>query len=136
MRGSRMAWFPERLTTQAGVSGVASRRAITASTPILLPWKRVEEEEYSQVVSRRGAAKVLWVVQSAVYCAQRVWIALLFCKAVILYGCSIVVCVIIFEDIIIPDVIATYQDYRNIYGLVSIDIFQPRVCTGGLNTQA
>ncbi|KAG7283855.1 hypothetical protein CRUP_034042 [Coryphaenoides rupestris] len=34
-----MAWFPERLTTQAGVSGVASRRAITASTPILLPWR-------------------------------------------------------------------------------------------------
>lgn len=38
MRGSLTAWFPERLTTQAGVSGVASSRAITASTPILLPW--------------------------------------------------------------------------------------------------
>lgn len=36
MRGSRTDWFPERLTTQAGVSGVASSRAITASMPILL----------------------------------------------------------------------------------------------------
>lgn len=39
MSGSLTAWFPERLTTHAGVSGVASSRAITASTPILLPWK-------------------------------------------------------------------------------------------------
>lgn len=30
--------FPDRLTTHAGVSGVASSRAITASTPILLAW--------------------------------------------------------------------------------------------------
>lgn len=37
IRGSLTAWFPDRLTTQAGVSGVASSRAITASTPILLP---------------------------------------------------------------------------------------------------
>lgn len=36
MRGSRTDWFPERLTTQAGVSGVASSSAITASMPILL----------------------------------------------------------------------------------------------------
>ena len=34
--GSLTAMFPERLTTQAGVSGVASSKAITASTPILL----------------------------------------------------------------------------------------------------
>lgn len=38
MSGSLTAWFPDRLTTQAGVSGVASSRAITASTPIRLPW--------------------------------------------------------------------------------------------------
>lgn len=38
MSGSLTAWFPDRLTTQAGVSGVASSNAITASTPILLPW--------------------------------------------------------------------------------------------------
>lgn len=37
MRGRRTAWFPERLTTQAGVSGVPSSKAMTASTPILLP---------------------------------------------------------------------------------------------------
>lgn len=36
MSGSRTDWFPERLTTQAGVSGVASSSAITASIPILL----------------------------------------------------------------------------------------------------
>lgn len=36
IRGSRTDWFPERLTTQAGVSGVASSSAITASMPILL----------------------------------------------------------------------------------------------------
>ena len=36
MRGSRTDWFPERLTTQAGVSGVVSSSAITASMPILL----------------------------------------------------------------------------------------------------
>lgn len=36
MRGSRTDWFPDRLTTQAGVSGVASSSAITASMPILL----------------------------------------------------------------------------------------------------
>lgn len=37
MRGRRTAWLPDRLTTQAGVSGVPSSSAITASTPILLP---------------------------------------------------------------------------------------------------
>lgn len=36
IRGSRTDWFPDRLTTQAGVSGVASSSAITASIPILL----------------------------------------------------------------------------------------------------
>lgn len=36
MSGSRTDWLPERLTTQAGVSGVASSSAITASIPILL----------------------------------------------------------------------------------------------------
>lgn len=36
MRGSRTDWFPERLTTQACVSGVASSSAMTASMPILL----------------------------------------------------------------------------------------------------
>lgn len=38
MRGSLTAMFPDKLTTHAGVSGVASSRAITASTPILLAW--------------------------------------------------------------------------------------------------
>lgn len=38
IRGRRTDWFPERLTTQAGVSGVASSSAITASIPILLLW--------------------------------------------------------------------------------------------------
>lgn len=47
MSGSRTAWFPDRLTTQAGVSGVASRSAITASTPILLPWKM---HTHSQII--------------------------------------------------------------------------------------
>lgn len=37
IRGRRTAWLPERLTTQAGVSGVPSSRAMTASTPIRLP---------------------------------------------------------------------------------------------------
>lgn len=37
MSGNLTAWFPDKLTTQAGVSGVASSKAITASTPILLP---------------------------------------------------------------------------------------------------
>lgn len=36
IRGSLTAMFPDKLTTHAGVSGVASSRAITASTPILL----------------------------------------------------------------------------------------------------
>lgn len=36
MSGRRTAWFPDRPMTQAGVSGVASIRAITASTPSLL----------------------------------------------------------------------------------------------------
>lgn len=36
MRGSRTDWFPDRLTTQACVSGVASSSAMTASMPILL----------------------------------------------------------------------------------------------------
>lgn len=44
MSGSLTAWFPERLTTQAGVSGVASSRAITASTPILLPCKDTQQQ--------------------------------------------------------------------------------------------
>lgn len=39
MRGRRMAWFPDRPITQAGVSGVASRSATTASTPILLLYR-------------------------------------------------------------------------------------------------
>lgn len=37
--GSRTAWFPLSDTTQAGVSGVAWRRATTASTPMRLAWK-------------------------------------------------------------------------------------------------
>lgn len=36
--GSRTAWFPLSDTTQAGVSGVAWRRATTASTPMRLAW--------------------------------------------------------------------------------------------------
>lgn len=44
MSGSLTAWFPERLTTQAGVSGVASSRAITASTPILLPCEDAQQQ--------------------------------------------------------------------------------------------
>lgn len=38
-RGSLTAWFPLSDTTQAGVSGVAWRRATTASTPMRLAWK-------------------------------------------------------------------------------------------------
>lgn len=44
MRGSRTDWFPDRLTTQAGVSGVASSSAITASMPILLLRMRSKAE--------------------------------------------------------------------------------------------
>lgn len=36
MRGRRTEWLPERPMTQAGVSGEASIRAITASTPSLV----------------------------------------------------------------------------------------------------
>ena len=36
IRGRRTAWLPDRPMTQAGVSGVASNRATTASTPNLL----------------------------------------------------------------------------------------------------
>lgn len=38
-RGRRTAWFPLSDTTQAGVSGVAWRRATTASTPMRLACK-------------------------------------------------------------------------------------------------
>jgi len=38
MSGTRTAWFPSREMTQAGVSGVASIRASTASAPIRAPW--------------------------------------------------------------------------------------------------
>lgn len=50
MRGSLTAMFPDKLTTQAGVSGVASSRAITASTPILLAWiiSVTESERHSE----------------------------------------------------------------------------------------
>ena len=44
MRGSLTAMFPDKLTTHAGVSGVASSRAITASTPILLAWMMPRHE--------------------------------------------------------------------------------------------
>ncbi len=37
--GRRTAWFPDRPITQAGVSGPASSRATTASTPILLLYR-------------------------------------------------------------------------------------------------
>lgn len=36
IRGRRMAWLPDSPITHAGVSGVASSRATTASTPNLL----------------------------------------------------------------------------------------------------
>lgn len=39
MSGSRTAWLPDRPITQAGVSGSASSRATTASTPNLLLYK-------------------------------------------------------------------------------------------------
>lgn len=39
IRGRRTVWFPLSDTTQAGVSGVACRRATTASTPMRLACK-------------------------------------------------------------------------------------------------
>lgn len=49
MRGSLTAMFPDKLTTQAGVSGVASSRAMTASTPILLAWiKTVKKQAFGE----------------------------------------------------------------------------------------
>lgn len=57
MSGSLTAWFPDRLTTQAGVSGVASSSAITASTPILLPWTtHTHTQSDHQVCVRTGEA--------------------------------------------------------------------------------
>lgn len=55
MSGSLTAWFPDRLTTQAGVSGVASSRAITASTPILLPCRDAQ-----QLLELEGQLQHLW----------------------------------------------------------------------------
>lgn len=57
MSGSLTAWFPDRLTTQAGVSGVASSSAITASTPILLPWSVNTQSSQSQLVSYRSSSR-------------------------------------------------------------------------------
>lgn len=63
MSGSLTAWFPERLTTQAGVSGVASSRAITASTPILLPCEDAQQQRLLAplyaILCIRGVAKRL-----------------------------------------------------------------------------
>lgn len=57
MSGSLTAWFPDRLTTQAGVSGVASSSAITASTPILLPWSVNTQLSDSQSVCYRSSSQ-------------------------------------------------------------------------------
>lgn len=40
MSGRRTAWLPDSPMTQAGVSGVASNRATTASTPNLVLWEK------------------------------------------------------------------------------------------------
>ncbi|KAG7220715.1 hypothetical protein INR49_017829 [Caranx melampygus] len=45
----------ERLTTQAGVSGVASSSAITASTPILLPWTTHKQTVNFDQVNQQSA---------------------------------------------------------------------------------
>lgn len=69
MSGSRTAWFPDRLTTQAGVSGVASSSAITASTPILLPCRahipshQSHASYYSGSVSFLSIVMCCWVPQ-------------------------------------------------------------------------
>lgn len=66
MSGSLTAWFPERLTTQAGVSGVASSRAITASTPILLPCKDTQQQLLA--LPETAAASVASPSVSPVFC--------------------------------------------------------------------
>lgn len=68
MSGSLTAWFPERLTTQAGVSGVASSRAITASTPILLPCKDTQQQQQLLDLPKIAAASLVSPSVSPVFC--------------------------------------------------------------------